>query len=285
MWQLRTVALASANLALLGRIETGAALTGDRERAACGCVLHPDPESSPTIVVSAPSQAAYPATFVAQVSVATLDSAPYTRVILGFRRASASTPWQVAFDTSAGYRLPPTVVGPKAQGEVAAAVPASDVSVVRQLAVILARQWQKAKDTGTSPRDLAPFAPGAWTDQKDAELAAHRNGQIQASGLPEQYTYTTDSRDPVYLAYESGRILGCTLIHRQLVVHARGAVRIAQDPQRLNWGADLPPGHYRELDLQGLDQTCFEFVNPWPAAPAAAIGGDEADESVVVHSR
>jgi hypothetical protein len=284
-WQLRNEALGSANLTLLGQIETGAALTGDRERASCGCVLHPEPGASPTIVVSAPRQGGYPATFMAQVSVATLGSAPYTRVILGFERASASTPWRVAFDTSAAYQLPPSVVAPKVQDGLATAVPASDVSLVRQLAVDLARQWQVAKDSGAPPARLGPFEPGAWTDQKDAALAAHRNGEVQANGLPERYAFTTDPRDPVYLAYESGRILGCTLIHRQLVVRAPAGDRIEQDARRLNWGGDLAPGGYQELDLDGLAQTCFEIVDPWPAAPAAVVGGDEADESVVVHSR
>ena len=281
MWPLRNQALQTGDLSLLRRLETGSALIGDEVRS-CACAAHPNPAFNPTIVVSAARQPHFPATFMARIVVPDLGSLPYVEQVMAFQRLSAARPWQVAFETETFWSEAPQLPQPASAGTYSPTRPASDGPQVRQLAARLAQQWQRAKDTGKVPRQIDPFEPGLWTDQRDKLLAAHPNGTNQAGGLLGRSTFSVDPADPVFVASDEEGMLGCTLIHRTLVLTAHPGQRLVQDDGRREFPAGLAPGSYHRVVVLGIAPMCFEGPSPNGRDDVEAFGGDETQETVSI---
>lgn len=273
MWPLRQRLVSSRVVATLPAIETGSALTGDRDRMICGCLEAA--MSQPVIAyrVYVSRQTTWPAHFVAEVQLGTPQQ-PF-RYYLVLARAAASQPWKVAFVAGVGFDWAESIDDSRNdRAGYTVPVPANALSSAARLPAALAANYQKAKETGAPTVDH-PFLNGAWTSAFLTKVVqTPQGGQVNGHGPTLTVHYFTDPADPVTMVPLSReRTLACGVV-RQTAVYSAPHNRLVQDAGQTSWPPTLPPGVYRTVTAAGQLQTCFFLLSPTFDSQVIVTGGD-----------
>ncbi len=283
VWPVREQAIDTADIASLSTFESGAALEGDTSLYGtrhCGCPI-PAARSVEWTYVFVPKQATFPASFLAEVTMASDGGAFAGVALLVFSRASALTPWTVTLAT--GYSDnsigPPIVyVGPVPSGDFNAALPTSPVDLTA-LPGDLASYYEHWATTGTAPLN-ADFAPGYFTSYKGGDVYVH--GETDGIGGIHHTVYSADptadgewsfAGESFELKPQNGWILSCgTVRYESVSTAAVNGPLLNQPPDTSTWGPTLPPGRYSQITQWGLHESCFA-VSP-TGAPTLVLGND-----------
>lgn len=271
MWPVREAVLSARTAASLDQIETGTALTGDRDRVFCGCLEAQMLLATNSVQVYVPRQTTWPAHFVAEVHLGSPQQ-PF-REYLVFTRAGFAVPWKVAFAAGAQFSGATTIdVGERDKDGYTTSLPAGVQASVGQLPAALAAAFQTAKESGR-PTLPGSFAPGAWTSSLlDKIVQTPQGGRIGGSGpklTVHYFTYPADAVIAVPLT--DGRTLACGVV-RQTADYTAPYGRLVQDSAQRSWPPTLSPGQYRKVTATGQLQTCFLVSTG--GDPVVVSGGD-----------
>jgi hypothetical protein len=253
IFQLRAAALAAQDRPAFQRIDTGVALESDIP--ACGC-LGERFGAITDMSAFVPRQSSYPASFMAEVAT-TNEGTPSIENMVVVRRSAADS-WRLAVENvvtfpSGQLHLDAPVADAGGYDAAPTMSPATSATLFRELATY----WQSWKNTGAAPSS-SPFDANAFTTGKGAELAAHRQDQLQDNGLYGHYEYAYDPGDVVYtFAVDGGWSVSCSAVrHATLFTPRRGQLAV-QDAARHNWGPTLAPGTYDALTENHVEQSCI----------------------------
>jgi hypothetical protein len=283
LWPVREQAIDTGDVASLSTFETGAALEGDTAlygARRCGCST-PPARAMEWDSVFVPKQTAFPANFLAEVTMPSEYGLNPGVTLLAFSRASSLTQWNVTLatgylDNSAG---PPIVyVSPVPSGAFNAALPTTRVDL-SALPADLGAYYQHWAVSGNAPPD-AQFAPGFFTSYKGGDVFAYgeTNGVEGAHHVTYSADPTTDGEwsfagESFELTPQSGWILSCgTVRYEDVSTAPAGGPLLYQPPDESTWGPTLPPGRYSQITQWGLHESCFA-VNP-TGVPTSVLGSD-----------
>ena len=278
LWARREAALANGDESGLKAVDTGAALSRDMsnmvEALAQGAAQsgRPEPPLGPHFV-SIGSGSRYPYSFLAGVQLAAPSrTSAESTFLLVVTKASSSSPWRVAMETSRGgtledfwhalYELLPEGEGSTQSEHVA--TPAKRAPAWTQptgAIAALASYFQHYAEYGGPPAH-SPFLSGPWTTQ-EGRFITENDPQyvVNRQGVRQRVTYSADWRDGVYTFPAYGFTITCgTIWVSSVSTPASPGGYLYQPPSRSNWGAELAPGAYQSIRGTGEHQACLS----WP---------------------
>jgi hypothetical protein len=273
MWPVRQRIMSARQTATLPVIESGSALSGDRDRESCGCLERAMSEPLVAYRVYVARQTSWPARFVAEVHLGTVQE-PF-RYYLVLSRAATDQPWKVAFIAGVSFSWPQAIDNSRNDNAgYTLPVPAQDLANVTQLPALLASDYQQTKEAGM-PRLDPQFLSGVWTTSfLDQIVKTSQGGQMNGSGPRLTVHYFADPDDRVdVVPLDRGRTLACGVV-RQSAVYSPAHGALIQDAGRHGWPPSLSPGFYRKVTATGQLQTCFIKLSPVFSSRVMVSGGD-----------
>lgn len=268
-WPAHAQALRDHDRAALAQLNGGAARSWEDGAVACNCIVTANLRPLRDAAFHVPRQTTYPARFVVDALTAYSNGNEGVEVLV-FSRSDRRAPWLViensAYGPGAGKKA--ELIAPDASpGRLTKPVSAARVAEARAAAAQLAAVWQEAKETGRIPAAADAFVQSNQTLDRIKFLASNPQNTVQDTGLLGRSSFSTRRSDPVVVVpYARGYDLGCQPIRSTVKIWGRPGEVVNQDPDRRNWGADVPPGQYRSLTLHKTWQTCF-LLSPDPAEP------------------
>lgn len=257
-WPAHEYALLNRNLALLGRLDTGAAASYEQGAVACGCLFWGRARTFENAWYAVPEQRSYPAHFLAEAQW-TANGTTWTDLLV-FTKSAAGRPWLLAEDSGYGPLLGQQVgLGHLRTVEGSDyALPVTRQQHVRAqtLARQLAQLWQRAKQTGRIPTSSVFNLTGNLRTQLQS-FATNRQDTLQTNGELGHYTFSVDSADRMYEFDDSGYDIACQVVRDTVVSRDPTGAPIVQDVGRKAWGPLLAPGRYRTVTSRDAWQTCF----------------------------
>jgi hypothetical protein len=274
-WGPRERAAAMLDVAMLKRLETGAALQADVALARAELAAHRDsrPLRTQTLEnVIVPRQGGYPAWLMVRTHVpgAATPADPQTtngfEDILIFTKAAANQTWKLAVDvTFDPSLLPAAILATHGPGVVPA--PSDPGPAARGLRD-LSDYYQYWYAHRTAPQGNE-FAPGPGTTTEGAQIASPE------PGVNIQRIATQPKTNQVFtLPLEHGWTLACGDLQNHAISRASPWRYLWQPPDRSNWGDRLTPGRYREITSTVERQVCI--ARQAKHAPMLVYGGQYA---------
>ena len=269
MWPVREQALHDDDVAVLKRVDTGAALDRD-----VGLTLYVKGLGATSLrvqrqlgrsVVVVPYQTRYPISFLAFVETSSefkpntqaAATVGYETDTLVFVKAAASAPWRVALATRqlGGFAFTP----PPRPAYAPAAPSSSWISPTGALRA-LSQFDQESVDESSAPS--VPFDEGPWTTGVDSAFSSEGpNGLTDRGGVRRVHTYyVSPDTDGVYHFDAMGTDLVCGAVRAHgTLTPSSPAGYLLQNPARTNWGGWLAPGRYSVVRTSELNQVCLSI--------------------------
>jgi len=267
LWPVREEALVTADFTTIGQFETGVALEGDPSEWAappCGC---PDPLPRPiaSINLFVPRQTAYPSSFLAEVTTASVDGSLPDLSFMVLTRSSAHAHWMLALETGYSFAGSAWVYAtpPVAAGGFDRATPNVGVKF-SALPADLAAYYQHWEDSGTPPK-RTPFGPGVFTSQVGQQDVANVKS-FAGKGAVHHVIFSADPAQDGDWAFASndvkeqppdGWVLSCGTVRYVATTTINAAAAPLIQPSDLStWGPTLPAGQYTKITQWGLHESC-----------------------------
>jgi len=246
-------AMVSDDRASLSTYTTPSALNDSIATLDCGCL--PGPMTYSTTAISNPTERSYPLSFMAGLSGLGYNQVSQTWWVV-FTKASAATPWVVAFFAS-------YAVGGGLDGMTSSSS-ASPIAV--QYPLEAAPQdyvdYFQHLDTTQDPGSGAPtgFAQNNMLNT-EVNNTTRIDAERSADGLKETYTHTVDQVSPVFAQVVDGSVYGameCFSVKMTDDVTSADGSPIVQPADQGAWGYRVPPGSYSSLDFSEEHVGCVE---------------------------
>ncbi len=284
LWPVREQAIDTGDIASLSTFESGPALEGDTSlygNRPCGCAPQ-SPRPMEWLYLFVPKQTAYPADFLAEVTMPSVGASRPGVVLLVLTRESSLTHWNVTLATQYTNSItgPPVVyVAPlPPSGGVSPLLPATHVHLTA-LPTELAAYYQHWAASGRAPAN-ALFAPSVFTSYKGGQVFVYGetnevNGihHVVYSAEPAtdgEWSFVGESFEQ---APQYGWILSCgTVRYEDVSTPAVDSAALNQPPDQSTWGSTLPPGRYSQITQWGLHESCFAITPT--GAPTLVLGID-----------
>lgn len=252
-----------------------------------GCVQQGSPLTMESVVPVVPVQRAYPLYFMAQITTKSYVQKqsggpsvlePWLDLQI-LTKASPSSPWRISFDS--GYNA--------ADGSAPPLLPVDSVALPCTSPHTRCLEYNPAPDR-TPPVAADRYLPllaGYWQSWKVNRAApAHtlfvRDGDTSGFGSSiaqtpqdshDRYDFHLDAAQGVWSFSAGGYPMMCgTIVDTSDTLSASGSMN--QNPDRTNWGMQLPPGRYSSIVTQTTHQSCV-YMRPYgtPGLDAAGVDG------------
>jgi hypothetical protein len=260
-WQTREQALTDRQLSVIRELETGTQEHLDAEylknlEYGLEPPINAAPRPANAIDVFVPPPSMYTNYFAAAINASSSTNPAAATDLVVMTRARAGRPWRISWLTG-GQGSQDAMFIPQPLG-VPAGYDAFDWfgNNMNTWLGKLAAYYTSWKYTGHAPVPNA-FIPGFLTDQKGEELATRRQNSLTADGAARQtYAFKAPPGAEQWLLGYGGIGTMCGNITEVVTLHSVSG-GFVQDPNRLNWGAGVPPGTYRSIATTFVYSVCI----------------------------
>jgi hypothetical protein len=237
----------------LSAYTTPSALNDSIATLDCGCL--PGPMTYSTTAISTPQQSSYPLAFMAGLSGVGYNQLSQTWWVV-FTKASATTPWVVAFFASyeGGGGLD-GFTSNSAPSPIAVHYPLQDAPQA------YANFFQTLDATGNAGSGVpTDFAQDNILDT-EVSTTTELNARDKANGLRETYSHAVDQVSPIFAQVVNGAVYGAMECFSMKVtddITSANGSPVVQPTSLDAWGALVPPGSYASIDFTQEDDACVE---------------------------
>jgi len=226
----------------------------------CGC--GPWPTAYQQVNFTAPPQAGYPLSFLAEVQAKEYSTQPDVIEVV-YTKDTRRSPWLIAY-------LVPYVNGTPLLDDTMMNAPAPKSAVnVSDVGNQLAAFYQTVYDTGVPPTTW----PQMGAIQQETDRIVSSREVLSEDHLAETLAYTAGPHS-LDFANPQGDLMCGEIRSHSVVTSANRGTPVVQPPDQSLFTPALPPGSYSSVTTDSLRDACWGVTPDGTTQPISFFGGD-----------